>query len=399
MLFDAEGTGVANPKGFCAARANVGMQEGSYFWEIRVIRGIRPEDADLIPAPHVRIGVGRREASLEVPVGQDSYSYSIRDVNFDRMHVSRGTSFVKEETEIGQGDVIGFVLTLPSLELHHKVVAGTYNKAVDVTDNLEPKSTAGPDIIRDRAKLSYKGDSFYEQFEYCPVKELEQYSRNVADYTGPLQPNPNHEKVALRTLPFSSLKVYKNGKYIGEPFTDLLAFLPPASKFLSAVSGKERDSFDDGSLGYFPMVSAFYGSAVEINCGPHFRYPIPGLIIDDDKSGAGTTTMNKGKGKAVDGYIRPLSVRYDEQIAEDIVYDIIDEVDFWQQDGGTLDDEEVKEEKSGEWGKDEATDAMMIDPVLLAANAGATTGAGGIVAEGIPEDAVAGASEMADMVS
>jgi COMPASS component BRE2 len=26
--------------------------------------------------------------------------------------------------------------------------------------------------------------------------------------------------------------------------------------------------------------------------------------------------------------------RYDEQIVEDIVYDIIDEVDFWIQDGG-----------------------------------------------------------------
>ena len=30
---------------------------------------------------------------------------------------------------------------------------------------------------------------------------------------------------------------------------------------------------------------------------------------------------------------KPMSDRYDEQIAEDIVHDIVDEVDFWVQDG------------------------------------------------------------------
>jgi len=37
-----------------------------------------------------------------------------------------------------------------------------------------------------------------------------------------------------------------------------------------------------------------------------------------------TTRVNKA---------RPVSDRYDEQIVEDIVYDIVDEVDFWMQDG------------------------------------------------------------------
>jgi len=32
--------------------------------------------------------------------------------------------------------------------------------------------------------------------------------------------------------------------------------------------------------------------------------------------------------------LRAVGERYDEQIVEDIVYDIIDEVDFWMQDGG-----------------------------------------------------------------
>jgi COMPASS component BRE2 len=32
--------------------------------------------------------------------------------------------------------------------------------------------------------------------------------------------------------------------------------------------------------------------------------------------------------------LRAVGERYDEQIVEDIVYDIVDEVDFWLQDGG-----------------------------------------------------------------
>ena len=390
VLFDAEGTSVANLKGFCGARANVGMQEGSHYWEIRVIRGIRPEDADLIPAPHVRIGIGRREASLENPVGMDTYSYGLRDITCQKYHIARPTDFDPEKIDISQGDVIGFVLTLPSLELHRKVVAGTYNKAVDVTDNLEPKTAAGPDIIRDRIKISFKGYAICEQPDYCPLRDIEPHGRNVQD-PYPVPPNPNHERIAFRTLPFSSLKVYKNGEYIGEAFTDLLAFLPPASKLLSSATGLGRDGFDDGCLGYFPMVSVFYGSAVELNCGPYFKYPVPGLINEDDNRAASTTTTNKGKGKAVDGYIRPLCVRYNEQIAEDIHYDIIDEVDFWQQDGGSLEDEEAKGEN--------LDDMMVIDPVLLVADAKAAGGDGGMSTGGVSEDAVARASEVAGMGS
>ena len=35
--------------------------------------------------------------------------------------------------------------------------------------------------------------------------------------------------------------------------------------------------------------------------------------------------------------LRPLCERYEEQIAEDIVYDLVDEVDLWSTDDGKLD--------------------------------------------------------------
>jgi len=46
-----------------------------------------------------------------------------------------------------------------------------------------------------------------------------------------------------------------------------------------------------------------------------------------------------GSGESLDGWtpgrtLRPIAERYAEQVAEDVVWDIIDEVDFFMQDGG-----------------------------------------------------------------
>ncbi len=48
------------------------------------------------------------------------------------------------------------------------------------------------------------------------------------------------------------------------------------------------------------------------------------------------------------GKVRAVSERYDEQIAEDIVYDLIDEVGFWMLDGGKAPDRTDKDDKAGE---------------------------------------------------
>ncbi|KAL2024577.1 hypothetical protein VTK56DRAFT_7620 [Thermocarpiscus australiensis] len=153
-------------------------------------------------------------------------------------------------------------------------------------------------------------------------------------------PNPNHPVPALRTLPNSCIKVYKNGVLMGTPWTDLLAFLPPASKQAQQAGG--REALDDGSLGYYPAVSVFRGGAVEVNFGPKFWYPPPGFE-DAEMKGTGpeppAVRLNR---------LRPVSERYDEQIVEDIVYDIVDEVGFWMQDGGRVIDRSGRDEKTGE---------------------------------------------------
>ncbi|KAL8955116.1 MAG: hypothetical protein Q9193_006903, partial [Seirophora villosa] len=283
------------------ARANVAAREGRWYYECKILSGVRPPSrspslnkSDTTGGGHVRLGWARREANLDTPVGFDAYSYGLRDVSGQKVHMSRPKDFSPGNESFLEGDVIGLEITLPSLALHRKVVEGSYNKAVDVSDDLDPHPAAeAPDIVRDRVPIRYKGIVYFEQFEYSSTKDLEELmnpspsaptaataTTNAAS-TAP--PNPNHPSVGLRTLPFSSIKVYKNGKLLGAPFADLFAFLPPASK--PAAQQGARDGLDDGLLGYFPAISVFRGGAVEVNFGPDFWCPPSDLAVPTSHNG------------------------------------------------------------------------------------------------------------------
>ena len=348
MIFDQQMMASSTEKGFRLARANVGAREGRFYWECKILSGVKQDPMDAggqDGGGHVRVGWARREASLEGPVGFDAYSYGLRDVQGQKVHMSRPKDFAN--CNLCEGDVLGFEITLPSLSLHRKVVDGVYNKAVDVSDDLDPASSGEfCDIIRDRVPIRYKTQLYFEQFEYSPVKALEELanpSPAAAPSSIPLAndpPNPNHPEPCLRTLPSSSIKVYKNGELLGTPFTDLLAFLPPASKPLPQAGA--RDGLDDGTLGYYPAISTFRGGATEVNFGPNFWFPLPELTPDNDVDmiNASDTNDNPSTKKPIAGIhsrLRPMCERFNEQIAEDITIDIIDEVDFWAQDGDEVD--------------------------------------------------------------
>ena len=361
ILFDLGGRSITTEKGFRMARANVGVREGRWYWECKIVSGVRPASLASSIANvqddggHVRVGWARREASLDTPVGFDAYSYGLRDVLGQKVHMSRPKDFMPSNDAFCQGDVIGLEINLPSLNLHRKVVEGIFNKAVDVSDDLDtPLLGESSNVIRDRVPIRYKSHLYFEQFEYHPTKELEELMNPtpIVSTASPASlqtppPNPNHPSPALRTLPFSSIRVYKNGQLVGTPFTDLLAFLPPASKPLNQVGA--REGLDDGMLGYFPAISVFRGGCAEANFGPDFWFPPPDLMsasttsIADDEDvdmvsvdpptniDSGTKVVNESKNRHS---LRAVGERYAEQIAEDVVYDLIDEVDFWAQDGG-----------------------------------------------------------------
>ena len=61
------------------------------------------------------------EASLEAPVGFDGYSYGLRDVDGRFMTISRRQKLCIENG-FKTGDVIGFLIQLPSLEEHRRAL-------------------------------------------------------------------------------------------------------------------------------------------------------------------------------------------------------------------------------------------------------------------------------------
>lgn len=373
IYFDKAGRHVTSDKGFRMTRANVAVREGRWYWECKVTRGILKERGERDPASHghVRIGWARREAPLDAPVGFDAYSYGIRDVQGQKVHMSRPKDFFPPGEDIKEGDVIGLEIQLPSESLHRKVVMGQFNPAVDLLDEESEKSVEAPNIIRDRLPIRFKSNVYFEKIDYHPTKELEDLMNPspMAPGSGPSAeaPNPNHALPPLRTLPKSHIKIYKNGVLMGTPWTNLLAFLPPASKLQQQTANSGRECLDDGSLGYSPAVSVFRGGAVEVNFGPDFWYPPPGMenakddapaqdvIMKDadatdeqdeeqERQEQGPSEPDKEGEQAAEvslpeqAKIRPVFERYDEQIVEDIVYDIIDEVGFWMSDGGRVRD-------------------------------------------------------------
>ncbi|KAF2123180.1 Ash2-trithorax family protein [Lophiotrema nucula] len=371
--FDDSATIITNEKGWRMGRGNVVAREGSMYYEVKILRGIPadgpveqvdPQKNKVVASPHVRVGWARREAPLDAPIGFDGYSYAITDARFEGIHRSRPSKLYKPlsksakskhmkprpphgkpmpveyitDENIREGDVIGLEIQLPSISLHRKVVEGIYNPAVDLGDGFdEVAPTRDPlnmdkplDIIRDRIPVPYKGNFYFEQLDYQSTKSVEAYSDR-----GPLpkiHPSPNHEEVGVRSLPHSHIKVYKNGKEVGLAFESILAFLPPASA--PSVQAGARAGFDDGMVGYLPAVSAFNGGMAQVNFGPDFWFPPEEILKQREKDtemfGNSTTEPHIPDGRK----LRAVGERFKEQIAEDVVWDIIDEVDFFIQDGG-----------------------------------------------------------------
>jgi COMPASS component BRE2 len=264
----------------------------------------------------------------------------------------------------------------------------------DHASSAPEAGTEPADVIRDRIPVPYKGNSYFEVLDHVASKPMEIYSDRTTNLNnlptsssgGAAQrdgikaaPNPNHESPSLRTLPHSAMRVYKNGKLVGTAFENLLAFLPPASA--PAKGGGAREGFDDGLVGYFPAVSCFFGGIAEVNfgdtgsgfwCPPsHLRattakatatavggggataaVPVdhpqqqqqqhpasssdPGMegVATQDMATTKATSSSTTRGWNPGRQLRGIGERYKEQVAEDVVWDIIDEVDFFVQDGG-----------------------------------------------------------------
>jgi COMPASS component BRE2 len=381
MMFSRDGLKVTNSHGWQSVRANVALKEGTYFWEVKVLSNCIDEKnasfhPQLKPGGHIRVGIMRPEGNIEANLGIDGYSYAVTDYNMRIIHAGFQHQLEKDSSRSFRiGDVFGLRLTLPPLAIHRKVVDGSYNPAVDgpetwslAAETINPASN----VVRDRNPFFFKQKHlFFEQQNYNH-EELGQanpiimkgwkvmldrlYAGGDKSYRnlnlapmkddGLQAPNPNHPDSRYRTLPGSKLELFRNGEYLGVIVEDLLAFLVPSSKLHSGGEDRPpgREYADDGSLGYYPAVSSYYGGAAECRFEPPFWFP-PATADDAaapaDETGpsvSSTKKAKKGKGKAAPGPVpnrrvyEPVETksfvdRHNEQIAEEIVFDIIDEVE------------------------------------------------------------------------
>ncbi|KAJ5151767.1 hypothetical protein N7492_010062 [Penicillium capsulatum] len=345
ISFSRDALAVTTKDAWHSARANVFAREGTYYYEARVISGIVTNDQKGFPSRgHVRVGFARREADLDVNVGVDCYGYGIRDVNGEVVNRMRCEPFFPKGEAILEGDVIGMLITLPPLSLHKKIVEGTYDPAVD-GNGSDPSSypPATVNIIRDRIPWQWKGDFCWQQSDIFPTKHLRDYSFNLKETPTFGRPDPlNNEDASLRTLPGSSITIFKNGVKMGTPFEGLYAFLPPASRRSNGTNNTGidgRENADDGMIGYYPAVSCYGGGAVEC------RFEGPWWVGPPERTDTGEPILGFGK-------------RFDDQIVEDVVADLVDEVETEYLLAGTNGDMAPLVSGSGPIGSAEVKGAM-----------------------------------------
>lgn len=222
----------------------------------------------------MRIGWGRREAVLDAPVGACGYSYGIRDVNGEKLHIARPKPYANRP--FSTGDVVGCLISLPK--------------------RPEPE---GPDdaayVKRWRVPLRYKGQQYFEQDEYPITKEMEALVNREGK--PPATEAPETKKVVkkkkgeaesaapinreLKTLEGSYIEFFINGVSCGKAFENIYDFLPlpplpgqiPPPKKRNTGDRERALVHDDGTLGYFPMVSCFGRGKARVNFGPDWLAP------------------------------------------------------------------------------------------------------------------------------
>ncbi|KAM3581384.1 transcription factor, contains a PHD finger motif [Umbelopsis sp. WA50703] len=301
-----DGMVLTTDKGWRMCRSNVGVRHGTWYWEATIL----PSQGSSSDGPHVRLGWARREASLDAPVGFDAYSYGYRDVSGEKLFSSRREKY-GEGFQVG--DVIGLMITLPQAKI----------------SNFKSPN-------RRRIPIAYKDALWFEEKDFKQSKEYEalanSYQQNAPKNSGVLEGwNP-------RMLENSRIEAFKNGKSQGIMFDSLYDYedfgrlaetikgsrrskkrkanTDASSTSMMGNGGEEDDAArrqqwteeapikDDGTLGYYPAVSVYGGGVVSCNFGPHFLHPPTGLTD-----------------------WRPMSERWDEYMAEETVWDLVDEVD------------------------------------------------------------------------
>lgn len=300
----------------------------------------------------MRFGISRREASLECPVGSDGYGYGLRDFSLESIHGGKMYQSIPAG-EIKAGERLGFLLHLPPIREQIAQAQGYSEFRIAALSSLDtnPSATGGNtadgplkkkakklnrefhkellreqdhfNVVRDQIAIRYKNQLFFEATDYVKTTKQDSYTTDEKE---------RHDQYRLEG---SYLKVFLNGKEIGTAFEGLRPFLPPFSEINyneklyfnywrneAGDKDENRPGFDhqrkkrilrnkyvnNGKLGYYATVSCFNGGSVK-------------LITDAQD----LQHLHAVKEQAAE--IKTLNELFMEQVADDIVWDIVDEVE------------------------------------------------------------------------
>ncbi|KAM3741206.1 hypothetical protein ACB098_08G157900 [Castanea mollissima] len=165
-------------KGYRMVRATRGVEEGSWYFEIKVVR--------LGETGHTRLGWSTEKGDLQAPVGYDGNSFGYRDIDGSKVHKALREKYGEEGYK--EGDVIGFYINLPegaayAPKPHHLVLYKGQRYACAPPDAKEepPKVVPGSEISFFKNGLC-QGVAFKDLYggRYYPAASM---------YTLPNQPN------------------------------------------------------------------------------------------------------------------------------------------------------------------------------------------------------------------
>ncbi|KAM4084791.1 hypothetical protein ACJW30_08G159200 [Castanea mollissima] len=165
-------------KGYRMVRATRGVEEGSWYFEIKVVR--------LGETGHTRLGWSTEKGDLQAPVGYDGNSFGYRDIDGSKVHKALREKYGEEGYK--EGDVIGFYINLPegaayAPKPHHLVLYKGQRYACAPPDAKEepPKVVPGSEISFFKNGVC-QGVAFKDLYggRYYPAASM---------YTLPNQPN------------------------------------------------------------------------------------------------------------------------------------------------------------------------------------------------------------------
>ncbi|NWR86279.1 ASH2L methyltransferase, partial [Furnarius figulus] len=204
---------VIGEKGYSMVRASHGVRKGAWYFEISM--------DEMPPDTAARLGWSQPLGNLQAPLGYDKFSYSWRSKKGTKFHQSIGKHY---SSGYGQGDILGFYISLPE-------------------DTETAKSL--PDTYKDKALIKFKSYLYFEEKDFVDKAEK-----------------------SLKQAPGSQIIFFKNGVSQGVAFNDIFegVYFPAISLYKGctvSINFGPYFKYPPRDITYRPMSDMGWGAVVE----------------------------------------------------------------------------------------------------------------------------------------